>query len=149
MTQELILMADVEGLGVAGAVVKVADGYARNHLIPHKLAAPVSGAAMKQIEKKRKQREEAQKEEVEKARALATMLEKASCTITAKVGENEKMFGSVTAADIAESLAKQKIAIDKRIIQLDEAIRELGVYTIKISLHADVEASLKVWVVEE
>ncbi len=149
MTQELILMTDVEGIGAAGTVVKVADGYARNHLIPHKLAAPVSGAAMRQLEKKQKQSEEQRKTEIEKARTVAAAVEKASCTITAKVGENDKMFGSVTTADIAESLAKQGIQLDKRCILLDEPIRELGVYTIKTRLHAEVETPLKVWVVEE
>ena len=149
MTSELILMADVEGLGPAGTVVKVADGYARNHLLPRKLAAPVSRAATKQLEKKRQQREMLVEQEIETARALAASMEQASCTIPVRVGENEKLFGSVTSADICEALAKLNIEVDKHNILLDEPIRELGVYTVKIKLHPEVETSLKVWVVEE
>lgn len=150
MTLELILMANVEGLGTAGTVVNVADGYARNYLIPRKLAAPVSRAAMKQLEKQREQREINAKKDLEAAQALAASIEQLSCTIAVKVGQNEKLFGSVTSADIAESLAAQNIKIDKHDIHIDdEPVRELGIYTARIKLHAEVEASLKVWVVEE
>ena len=148
MTSELILMADVEGLGQAGTVVKVADGYARNHLIPHKLAAPVSRQAMRQLEKNRQEREALLKKDLEAARALAASIEQASCTIAVKA-ENEKLFGSVTAGDISKALAEQNIAVDKRDVSLDEPIRELGIYSVKIKTHAEVEATLKVWVVEK
>lgn len=149
MTVELILMTDVDGLGPEGTIVKVADGYARNYLVPNKLAAPVGHAAMKRLEKSRQQRDAHLKKELETARALASAIEQASCTIPVKVGENEKLFGSVTAGDIAEALKTQNIELDKHKINLDEPIRELGVYTVKIKLHAEVEASLKVWVVGE
>lgn len=149
MTSELILMADVKGLGSAGAIVKVADGYARNYLIPHKLAAPVTAKALRQLEKNRQQREALLKQEQEAAQELAASIEQASCTIAVKVGENGKLFGAVTAADISEALVRQNLQVDKHRVCLDEPIRDLGVYTIKIKLHAAVEASLKVWVVEE
>jgi large subunit ribosomal protein L9 len=149
MARELILMADIEGLGLEGAKVKVTDGYARNFLLPRKLAVPISNAALKRLEKNRLARELRQKQDHESAQALAASLEKLSCTIVVKVGENDKLFGSVTVADIAENLKTQGLELDKRKIHLPEPIRELGVYSVKIKLHPEVEAALKVWVVGE
>jgi len=149
MALELILMADVEGLGLEGQTVKVTEGYARNYLLPRKLAVPISHAALKRLEKNRLARESRQQNERAAAQALAQTIEQASCTITVKVGENDKLFGSVHANDIAEALKAQKIELDRRKIHLAEPIHELGVYTIKIKLHPEVEASLKVWVVGE
>ncbi len=149
MAQELILMADVEGLGLEGAKVKVSDGYARNFLVPRALAVPISNAALKRLEKNRLTRELRQKHDLESAQALVASLEKLSCTIAVKVGENDKLFGSVTVGDIAANLKTQGIELDKRKINLAEPIRELGVFSIKIKLHPEVEAVLKVWVVGE
>ncbi|MBU4200425.1 MAG: 50S ribosomal protein L9 [Verrucomicrobia bacterium] len=149
MSRELILMTDVEGLGLEGAKVKVADGYARNFLIPRKLAVPISQAALKRLEKNRLARELRQQNDRESAQALVASLEKISCTIAVKVGENDKLFGSVTIQDIADSLKAQDLELDKRKIHLSEPIRELGVYSVKIKLHPEVETSLKVWVVGE
>ena len=149
MTQELILMADVEGLGLEGQTVKVTEGYARNYLLPRKLAASVSQAALKRLEKNRLERESRQQKDRAAAQALAQSLEQVSCTIQVKVGENDKLFGSVNANDIADTLKAQKIELDRRKIHLAEPIRELGVYTVKVKLHPEVEASLKIWVVGE
>lgn len=149
MSPELILMTNVDGLGTEGTTVNVSNGYARNYLIPKKLAVPISNAALKRLEKNRLKRKEHQKNELEEAQALADSIEKISCTIPVKVGENEKLFGSVNTGDIAEAFRKQGIELDKHKIQLDQAIRELGVYTVKIKLHPEIEASLKVWVVGE
>ena len=149
MTKELILMADIEGLGLEGETVKVSEGYARNHLIPRKLAVPVTSAALKRLEKNKLEREARHLKELEIAQSLALTLEKISCTITAKVGENDKLFGSVTTADIIASLKKQGVELDKHKIQMAEPIRELGVFPVKIKLHPQVEVSLKVWVVGE
>lgn len=149
MALELILMADVDGLGLEGQTVKVSEGYARNYLIPHKLAVGISNAALKRLEKNRLERELRQQKDRETAQALAQAIEQASCTITVKVGENDKLFGSVNANDIADALKAQNITFDRRKINLTEPIRELGVYTIKVKLHPEVEASLKVWVVGE
>ncbi len=149
MSRELILMADVEDLGVEGAKVKVADGYARNYLIPRKLAVPVTHAALKRLEKNRLARELRQKKDREAAQAVADALGKMSCTIAVKVGENDKLFGSVTAADIADNLKRQGLELDKRKIHLTDPIRELGVYAVKVKPHPEVETSLKVWVVGE
>jgi len=149
MALELILMADVEGLGLEGQTVNVTEGYARNYLLPRKLAVPVSHAALKRLEKNRLAREARQQNERAAAQTLAQALEQISCTIPVKVGENDKLFGSVHANDIADALKAQKIELDRRKIHLAEPIRELGVYTVKVKLHPEVEASLKVWVVGE
>ena len=149
MTKELILMTDIEGLGLEGETVKVSEGYARNYLLPRKLAVPVTSTALKRLEKNRLEREARHLKELETAQSLALTLEKMSCTITAKVGENDKLFGSVTTADIIASLKQQGIALDKRKIQMIEPIRELGIFPVKIKLHPQVEVSLKVWVVGE
>ena len=149
MSRELILMADVEGLGLEGAKVKVSDGYARNFLIPRKLAAPISHAALKRLEKNRLARELRQQKDRESAQTLAVSFEKISCTIAVKVGDNEKLFGSVTVQDIADNLKTQGLELDKRKIHLPEPIRELGVYSVKVKLHPEVETALKVWVVGE
>lgn len=149
MSRELILMADVEGLGIEGTQVKVSDGYARNYLFPRKLAVPVSHAALKRLDKNRLARELRQQEDRESAQALVASLEKVSCTITVKVGDNDKLFGSVTVADIADNLKAQGLELDKRKIHLTEPIRELGVYSVKVKLHPEVDATLKVWVVGE
>lgn len=149
MAPELILMADVEGLGLEGQIVKVSEGYARNYLIPRKLAGPVTNAALKRLKKNQLEREARQQKDRESAEALARSIEQLSCTIPVKVGENEKLYGSVTVGDIAEALKKQGLEIEKRRILLAEPIRELGVYTLKIRLHPEVEPALKVWVVGE
>jgi len=149
MTKELILMSDVEGLGLEGEVVKVSEGYARNFLLPKKLAVAVTQAALKKLEKNKLEREARHKKELESAQALAAAIEKASCTIAVKVGESDKLFGSVGAHDIAAALKQQGIELDKRKILLNDPIRELGVYPVKIKLHAQVETFLKVWVVGE
>jgi len=129
--------------------VKVTEGYARNYLLPRKLAASISQAALKRLEKNRLERESRQQKDRTAAQALAQTLEQVSCTIPVKVGDNDKLFGSVNANDIADTLKAQKIELDRRKIHMAEPIHELGVYTVKVKLHPEVEASLKVWVVGE
>jgi len=149
MSKELLLIADVEGLGVEGDVVQVADGYARNYLLPRKLVAPVTAATRRKLEKQQKIREEQLASQMEGAQSMARIIESASCTIAVKTGPEGKLFGSVTVADIIEKMAEQDVKIDRNQIKMDEPVRELGVYTYVISLHPRVEAPLKVWVVEE
>jgi len=149
MAREFILMQDIEGLGSEGDVVRVADGYARNYLLPRKLAAPVTEATRRQVEKKRREREERLAKERDAARQLAARIEQISCTIAVKAGEEGKMFGSVTAADIAASLKSQGIEVEKQQIELAEPIRELGVFNVVVRLQPEVQAALKIWVVEE
>lgn len=149
MSIEVMLMADVKDLGTEGQMVRVSEGFARNFLIPRKLAAPVTEATRRRLAKQQQQREAVRKEAVEKARAVAATLEKGSYTIAVKVGEGEKLFGSVTAADILKAVQAQGVDLDKHAVQLDEPLRELGVFEVKVKLHADVTATIKVWIVQE
>ena len=149
MAVEVLLMADVEKLGAEGDVVRVSDGYARNYLLPRKLAAPVTDATRRMLVKRQKEREVRRQSEVTEARALAGRIEKNSYTIVVKVGAEDKMFGSVTSADVAEALKQQGFDVDKRKVALDEPLRELGVYDVKVKLLPEVEATLKVWIVQE
>jgi len=148
MPVEILLMADVEKLGVEGDVVKVADGYARNYLFPKKLAAPVTETTRRQLAKMREKREVQRKIDLDAARALALQIEKVSCTISAKTAEDGKLYGSVSSADIAASLKAQGIDVDRQKILLDAPIKELGVFNAKIKLHPEVESVVRVWVVE-
>lgn len=149
MSREVILTADVKGLGDEGEVVRVAEGYARNYLLPRKLAAPVTEAARRRIETKRQEREEQRARDSEGARQLAARLAQVSCTIAVRAGEGGKMYGSVTLNDVLDALKEQGINLDKKQVVLDEPIRELGVFEVPVKLHPDVETALKVWVVEE
>ncbi len=149
MATELLLMENVPNLGNEGDIVNVADGYARNYLLPKGLGEKVTAGARARLAKLMEQRAEERKLQLAGARALAAKLAKASCTITVKTGEEEKLYGSVTNADIAKALSEQDIEIDRHIIVVEDPIKELGVFDVKVKLHADVDATVKVWVVGE
>lgn len=149
MATEVILMADVKGLGAEGEVVCVAEGYARNYLLPRSLAAPVTDATRRQLEKRRKEREEKMARDKEGAQALAKTIEQTSCTVPVKTGEEGKMFGAVTVADIVAALKAQGVELDKHQIDLPEPIRETGVFNVPVKLHPEIQVALKIWVVEE
>ncbi len=146
---QIILQENVEKLGARGDVVTVAAGYARNYLLPRKLALEASPANLKRLEKIRAalaKRTATEKAEAEKQAAL---LAEVSVTLARKAGENDQLFGSVTAADLSEALARQGFEIDKRRIQLEEPIKLLGEYTIGVKLVHDVTAQFKAIVVRE
>lgn len=149
MSMEVLLMTDVPDLGSEGDVVTVADGYARNYLLPREKAAPVTEATRRRLGKIRALRDKEHKTALQAARQRADKLKNVSCTIPVKVAEGEKLYGSVTVADIADALAKQNVDIDKDSLVLDQPIKELGVFDIKVALLPEVEATIKVWVVEE
>jgi len=149
MSMEVLLMADVAGLGSEGDVVKVAEGYARNCLLPQKLGAPVSEGTRRKLAKMREKREAKHQAEVAAARELAKKLAGVSCTIAVKTGADGKLFGSVTAGHITDALKGQGIELDKHGLLLEAPIKELGVFDVKVKLHPEVQASVKVWVVEE
>ncbi len=149
MAREVILTEHVSNLGAAGAIVKVADGYARNFLFPKKMAAPVTDVTRRILEKKSQAKRVNEEEVLKKANQLAGRISNASCTIAVKTGEGGKLFGSITAVSIAEALKEQNIELDKNLLQIERPIRELGVFTVPIKLHAQVIVNLKVWVVEE
>lgn len=148
MDKEVFLMANVADLGSEGDVVKVSEGYARNYLLPRKLAAPVTAATKKRLEKIQKEREITHKAELTAARELAAKIAKISCTIPVKAKE-DKLYGSVTVSDIVAVLKANGVELDKMKVLLAEPIKELGVFEVKVNLHAEVETTIKVWVVEE
>ena len=146
---EVILRDHVENLGRRGEIVKVADGYARNFLLPRKLALPATDANRKWVERERKIAEVRDQEERGAAEAIATRLSALDLTISRKVGENDQLYGSVTNADIAELLAKKGFEIDRRKILLPDPIKALGESTVPVKLHRDVTAQIKVTVAKE
>jgi len=146
---KVILREEIEKLGAAGELINVKDGYARNFLIPRKLAVAATTKNLKVLEH-HKRTIEAQRKKYEKtAQQLREKLENFSCTISKQVGESEKLFGSVTSLDIEKALRLEGFEIDKRQIVLEEPIKNLGVYTVNIKLSKEVTAPLKVWVVEK
>jgi large subunit ribosomal protein L9 len=146
---EVILRDHVENVGKRGEVVKVADGYARNYLLPRKLALPATPGNLKQIERERVKLDAKEAEEKGGAEAIAARMAGIHVVITRKVGESEVLYGSVTTADIAESLEKQGFETDKRKIGLREPIKKLGEYMVPIKLHREVIVSMPVKVVAE
>jgi large subunit ribosomal protein L9 len=149
MATELLLLADVENLGKAGDVVKVKDGYARNFLLPHDLAAPVSQGALRRLEKLRKEREELARIQIAEAKDKAAKLAKASVTLRERVVDGTHLYGSVSVADIVKALAAEsKIDLDKSQIVLENPIKETGSYDVTVKLHPEVSCTVKVWVVE-
>ena len=146
---EVILREHVENLGKRGEVVKVAAGYARNYLLPRKLALAVTDANKRQIERERAAAEAREAQDRDQAQAIATRLEQLEIVIARRAGEADALYGSVTSADIAESLAAQGFEIDKRKIQLADPIRTVSENTVPVKLHRDVTANVKVKVVAQ
>ena len=145
----IVLREDIDKLGRQGDVVEVADGYARNFLLPKRKALLANDGSMKTIERERRRYVVRQVKEKEEASVIAQRLAGVSCTVVRKVGENDVLYGSVTAADVAEHLEKEGITIDKRRVLLDEPLKTLGIYTVPVRLHHEVTAEVKVWVVRE
>jgi large subunit ribosomal protein L9 len=146
---KVILTEGHENLGEAGSVVVVKDGYARNYLIPRKLALAASKGNMNVYEELKRQKEARNTRSQREGVVLSRKLEKASCTIPVAVGKEDQIFGSVTAQHISDQLVEQGFEIDRRWIELEEPIRALGVYDVSVRLHAEVRATVKVWVVKE
>lgn len=146
---KVILRADVEKLGKRGDIVKVADGYARNYLLPKGLALKETSSNLKLFEEEKKLLAVKQVKEKAEAEAIAEKIKQISITIVKKVGENEVLYGSVTSAEIADLLIKEGIEIDRRKIEIDDPIKTTGIFNIPIKIHPEVTAELKVWVVKE
>jgi large subunit ribosomal protein L9 len=145
---EVILRQAVDTLGHTGDIVKVSAGYARNFLLPRGIAYEATAGNKKRLEQERARLEAAEGERRGSAQELATKIEQVSLTFSARVGEEGKLFGSVTTADIANELEKQGIHIEKRQIDLHEPIKALGVYRVPVRLHADVKPEVRVWVIK-
>ena len=146
---EVILRQAVDNLGHTGDIVKVSPGYARNFLLPRGLAYEATTGNKKRLEQERGRLEAAENERKGKASELATKIEQASLTFSARVGEEGKLFGSVGAADIAAELEKQGLHVEKRQVDLHEPIKALGVYRVPVRLHADVKPEVRVWVIKQ
>jgi large subunit ribosomal protein L9 len=146
---EIILRQAIENLGKPGDVVSVRAGYARNYLLPRGLAYEATPGNLKRIAQERSRLEAAENERRAAAQGIATTLEQVSLTFSARVGEEGKLFGSVTAAEIAQQLEAQGLHIERRQIDLHEPIKALGVYKVPIRLHADVKPEIRVWVIKQ
>lgn len=144
---KIILREDVPDLGAIGDIVTVKDGYARNYLIPNQMAVQANTKNLSQLEHQKRLIESHKSKIRKEAASLAEQLEGVSCTIPMLVGEQDKLFGSVTSKDIEEALTQEGIKISRKRIILDEPIKSLGVYTVGVRLHAEVTGKLKVWVV--
>ena len=151
MSTELLLLEDVDNLGKAGDVVRVAPGFARNFLVPKGIAEPVTEAAKRRLAKLQAEREAARKAELEAAQKLASGLKDAKVTIRAKVGEDgENLYGSVDAAQIAEGLKLVGFPeVEPSMVKLEENIKTIGTFDVEIKVHPDVAQVVKVWVVAE
>ncbi|MGH9656978.1 MAG: 50S ribosomal protein L9 [Bryobacteraceae bacterium] len=146
---EVILREDVDKLGSRGQVVKVAAGYARNFLLPRRLAVEASGSNKKIVEQERQAHLRKEAKLHSEAEDLSKILGNVAVTIAQKAGENEQLFGSVTAQDIASALEKQNYTIDRRKIHLDEPIKQLGEHKVSVKLHRAVTTEITVNVVRE
>jgi large subunit ribosomal protein L9 len=146
---EVILREDIEKLGSRGEVVKVAPGYARNFLLPKKMAVAATGANKKIVEQERQSHLRKEAKHKSEAEDLSRLLTGVSVTISQKAGENDQLFGSVTSKDVGDALAARNFTIDRRKIQLDEPIKQLGEYKVPVRLHKDVTAEVTVVVVKE
>jgi large subunit ribosomal protein L9 len=146
---ELILKQDIPSLGQAGDIVKVKSGYGSNYLIPQGLAVRATAMNKSQLEHERRAIEASIVRERRSAVAMSAKLKGLSITITRLVGDEDKIFGSVTTKDIAEALDAEGVSVDRRAVKLDAPLRALGVYDVPVKLHRDVETEVKVWVVAD
>jgi len=146
---EVILREEIEKLGRRGDVVKVAAGYARNYLLPKRLAVAANESNKKIVEQEKQAYLRRESKEIGDANDLAKMMGSVEVTIAQKAGENDQLFGSVTAQDIANALEKQGYTIDRKKVQLDEPIKTLGDFQVALRLHKDVSVEIPVHVVKE
>ena len=146
---EVILRQAVENLGHPGDVVTVSNGYARNYLLPRGVAFQATEGNKKRISQEKTRLETAESQRRSAAEEIAKKLEEVSITFAARVGEEGKLFGSVTTGDIADQLAAQGFTIEKRLVDLHEPIKALGMYKVPVRLHADVKPEIKVWVIKQ
>ena len=146
---EVILREHVDKLGNRGEIVKVADGFARNYLLPRKLALPATAGNRKHVERERKIMEGREAEEKGAAEAIATRLAAVEIAIARRVGDTEQLYGSVTAADIVDFLKEKGFEVDRRKLILPEPIKAIGEHAVPLKLHREVTVPLKVHVVKE
>jgi large subunit ribosomal protein L9 len=146
---KVILRKDQEKLGTVGTLVDVRSGFARNYLIPKGIAYPATEGNVRALDEEKKQAGRRETKKLKEYQHLAAELEKLSITMKVKVGEDDKLFGSVTTQDIADAVKEKGIELDKRSIDLAEPIKAIGVFTVDVKLHPGVVGKLKVWVVKD
>lgn len=146
---QIILMQDVDNLGETGDLVDVKPGFARNFLVPQGMALEATPANLRRFEEERDHLVDRSTRELEKASALAARIEAQSLNFPVKAGEDGRLFGSVTSADIADRLADQGVQVDRHLIQLDESIKQLGTYKVTVRLSSNIRPEVTVWVVAE
>ena len=146
---KVILRKDIETLGKIGDLITVKDGYARNYLIPRNIAFVATESNVKALDEEKKQQARKLEKEKKTSEVLAAELEKTSVTIKMKVGEDEKLFGSVTSQMIADALKEKNITLDKRQIELEDTLKSLGIFDVNVKLAGGVSGKVKVWIVRE
>jgi large subunit ribosomal protein L9 len=146
---KVILREDVPSLGKSGDVVTVKNGYGRNFLLPRRLAVEATNKNLKQLEHEKRLINDVRKKKRGKAEKMADALAQYSCTIACQVGEQDKLFGAVTARDIADQMRRDGFEIDRHQVVLEEPLKQLGAYTVPLKLGEGVEASIKVWLVKK
>ncbi len=146
---EVILKQKVQGLGDRGDVVKVKEGYARNYLFPKRLALPSTPGQRRVLNEETRLHGARDAKLKQSVQAVAEKMKGLSCTIVVQAGEEDKLYGSVTGHDIAKAVSDQGFAIDHKQVELEEPIKKLGVYSVNVRLHREVEVPVKIWVVKE
>lgn len=146
---QVLLLADVKGVGKKGEIVNASDGYARNFLFPRNLAKEVTPAVLKAMEQEQEAKDRRRAREEQEAAELGAKLSKITVTLTAKAGEGGRLFGSITSKDIAKALAEKKVKVDRRKIELKEPIRSLGTTTVPVRIYQDTVVTLQVEVVSQ
>lgn len=146
---KVILIQDVDNLGKKGDCIEVSGGFGRNYLLPKNLAVTATEKHIQMVEREKGITDLREKKKIREAKELSKKLKKVEPTIVKPVGENKRLFGTVTTADIAEALQREGIEIDKKKIVIDEPIKTLGIYNISVKLHPDVDGKFKIWVVEQ
>lgn len=144
---QVILIEDVANLGDMGEIVNVADGYGRNYLIPQGLALPATSGNARRLQHEMGLIEKKKQAQIEKAKEILKDIDGLSITIPMRAGDSDKLFGSVTNRDLADALAQHNVNVDRKRIQLDRAITELGIYKVPVKLASGIIAHIKVWVV--
>jgi large subunit ribosomal protein L9 len=144
---QVILLEDLKGVGDKGATINVKPGFARNYLLPRKLAIPSGTKSANLYSELQRQREVRAQKQVDAARAEAAKLDGVEINISAQANEEDTLFGSVTNADVADALARAGFTVDKRVIELEEHIKQLGKYDVPVRFHGGVTATVKVWVI--
>lgn len=147
MAVDVILLEDIKGLGTMGEQVTVKDGYARNFLLPKEMATPATADAVRRLEARRAKIREQEAAKHQAAAEMAEKLGRMSVTLTVEAGEDDKLYGSVGPQQVADALQENGAPVERRQVKMEEPIKKLGVYSVDVSLHPEVQATVKVWVV--